>query len=91
MVDTSQRRKDYQQSGFQFVNAELDTGLTVGRIALGAKGHNKIDRNRVNARKAYDSALHFLATTSLSSEEEHMIKEKISSLQAVLTKLGEVL
>lgn len=91
MQDTSERRADFHQSGFSFVNAELDTGLTFARIALGAKGSNKIERNRTNARKAYDSAMHFLPSTSLSSEEERMIKEKTSALEAALTKLGEVL
>jgi hypothetical protein len=91
MVDTSERRNDFHQSGFQFVNAELDTGLTFARIALGAKGPNKVERNRMNARKAYDSALHFLPSTSLSTDEAGAIKEKISVLEAALTKLGEVL
>lgn len=91
MSDTSERRNDFHQSGYSFVNAELDTGLTFARIALGAKGRNKIDRNRVNARKAYDSAMHFLPSTSLSSDEAGSIKEKISALQAALAKLGEVL
>jgi hypothetical protein len=91
MPDLSERRNDYHQSGFQFINAELDTGLTFLRIALGAKGRNKIERNRMNARKAYDSALHFLPSTSLSAEEARMIKEKIASLESGLVKLGEVL
>ncbi|HKT51708.1 MAG TPA: hypothetical protein VJV96_15520 [Candidatus Angelobacter sp.] len=91
MSDTSDRRADFHQSGFSFVNAELDTGLTFARIALGAKGRDKVDRNRVNARKAYDSAMHFLPSTSLNTEEAGSIKEKISALQAALTRLGEVL
>jgi hypothetical protein len=91
MNETSERRADFHQSGYSFVNAELDTGLTFARIALGAKARNKVDRNRVNARKAYDSAMHFLPSTSLSSDEAGSINEKISALQAALTKLGEVL
>lgn len=91
MPDTSERRADFHQTGFQFVNAELDTGLTFARIALGAKGRDKVERNRVNARKAYDSAMHFLPSTSLSADEAGPIKEKISALAAALTKLGEVL
>jgi len=91
MNETSERRADFHHSGFSFVNAELDTGLTFARIALGAKGSDKVDRNRVNARKAYDSAMHFLPSTSLNTEEAGAIKEKISALQAALTKLGEVL
>ncbi|HJT54739.1 MAG TPA: hypothetical protein VJ848_12870 [Candidatus Angelobacter sp.] len=91
MPELSERRNDFHQSGLEFINTELDTGLTFVRIALGARGRNKIERNRVNARKAYDSALHFLPTASLSAQEARMVKEKIASLEAGLTKLGEVL
>lgn len=89
MPDFSQRHDDYHQSGIQFVNVELDTGLTFVRIALGSKGRNKVDRNRVNARKAYDSALHFVATVSLNKEETHVVQGKIAELKAGLEKLGE--
>ena len=95
MPDLSAHRNDYHESGFKFVNTELDTGLTFVRIALGAKpGRNrsdKVDRNRMNARKAYDSALHFLSTTSLNADEERMIKEKIGAFKSGLVKLGEAL
>lgn len=89
MADFPRREHDYHQSGLQFVNAELETGLTFARIALGAKGRPKIDRNRVNARKAYDSALHFLTTTSLNAEESRRINEKFAALKSNLEQLGE--
>jgi hypothetical protein len=95
MPDISVHRNDYHESGFKFVNTELDTGLTFMRIAMGAKrGRNradKVDRNRMNARKAYDSALHFLSTASLNTDEARMIKEKIAALKSGLEKLGETL
>lgn len=71
MPELSERHNDYRQTGFQFLKTELDTGLTFLRIALGAKGLNKnrVERNRMNARKAYDSAMHFLPSTSLNPEE----------------------
>jgi hypothetical protein len=90
MPDISERRSDFHQSGFQFINTELDTGMTFLRIAVGAKGRKKIERNRVNARKAYDSALHYLPSTSLAADEARMIKEKIAALRSGLEKLGEV-
>ena len=89
MADFPKREHNYHQSGLQFVNAELDTGLTFARIALGAEGRAKIDRNRMNARKAYDSALHFLATTSLNAEESRRINEKFAALKSNLQQLGE--
>ena len=87
--DFSQRHDDYHQSGIQFVNVELDTGLTFLRIAIGAKRRSKTDRNRLNARKAYDSALHFLANVSLNQEEMRLVQEKLASLKSGLQKLGE--
>lgn len=89
VADFPRRETDYHQSGLHFVSAELDTGLTFARIALGAKGRAKIDRNRVNARKAYDSARHFLATTSLNAEESRRINDKFAALKSNLEQLGE--
>ena len=94
MADVSASRNDFHESGFRFVNTELDTGLTFARIALEAKGArraDKLQRNRVNARKAYDSALHFLSTTSFSADEARMIHGKIVALKSGLEKLGETL
>ncbi|HEX5435414.1 MAG TPA: hypothetical protein VFY05_14340 [Candidatus Angelobacter sp.] len=89
MADFPKRENDYHQSGLQFVNTELDTGLTFARIALGSKTRAKIERNRVNARKAYNSALHFLAETSLNAEESRRVKEKFAALKSNLERLGE--
>lgn len=89
MPDFSTRHDDYHQSGIQFVNVELETGLTFMRIAIGARGRSKIERNRMNARKAYDSALHFLAAVSLNQEETRLVQEKLAALKSGLEKLGE--
>lgn len=89
MADFPKREHDYHQSGLQFVNAELDTGMTFARIALGAKRRAKIERNRENARKAYNSALHFLSNTSLNTEETRRVNEKFAALKSDLERLGE--
>ncbi len=91
MGDTSNRIDDFHHTGFQFVNVELDTGLTFARIALGAKGPKKIERNRINARKAYDSALHVISNLILDAEQSATVREKVSALKASLEKLGEKL
>ncbi len=91
MAEYSNRHDDFHHSGFQFVNVELDTGLTFARIALGAKGPGKIERNRVNARKAYDSAMHVLSTLVLESDQSATLREKASALKSSLQKLGEQL
>jgi hypothetical protein len=38
-----------------FLRSELLTGLTLTKLALEARHRDKSDRNRANARKAYDS------------------------------------
>jgi hypothetical protein len=89
MADRSNRLDNFHHSGFQFVHVELETGLTFARIALGAKGANKIERNRTNARKAYDSALHALSSLVLDNEQTATVREKVNALKASLEKLGE--
>ena len=48
----------FDQAGIDFIRAELKTGSTLAHIALNSDGEKR-ERNRVNARKAYDSILHF--------------------------------
>ena len=73
------------------MRTELRTGLTMARIALEAESRNKVDRNRVNARKAYDTALRFLAKTPLTDEEAEEIRGMITRLKLALAELGEEL
>ncbi len=91
MADYSNRHADFHHSGFQFVNVELDTGLTFARIALAAKGQRKIERNRANARKAYDSAMHVLASLVLEKDQTVTLRHKANALKSSLEKLGEAL
>ena len=60
---------DMKAISVEFLRTELATGLTFSRIALEAKHESKVARNRVNARRAYDTLLHFTPGTSLSAEE----------------------
>jgi hypothetical protein len=48
-----------------------------------------VDRNRVNARKAYDALLHFIPKVPLTSEEAGEIKIKLAELKSELRLLGE--
>jgi len=74
-----------------FFRTELRTGLTFSRIALKAAGEEKIRRNRVNARKAYDCILHFIPTATLSQADVQEISERMNELKSNLRKLGEEL
>lgn len=74
----------------EFLFTELQAGLTFARIALNSKANDaKIERNRKNARKAYDSLLHFQKRISLSPEEKTRLEEGKKELKAALQRLGE--
>lgn len=91
MAELPEGMDEYRQTGIHFVKTELDTGLTFARIAIGSKSSSKKERNRENARKAYQSALHTLQQLSLNKEEASAISEKLTALRSSLEKLGEVL
>jgi len=80
---------DTTEAGVQFLRTELIAGLTFSRIALQAKHAAKIDRNRANARKAYDALLHFTPETSIPVKDATEIHSKMAQLKADLQKLGE--
>ena len=85
------RMPDAGETGVEFFRKELRTGLTMARIALEAESRNKVDRNRANARKAYDAALRFIAKTPLTDEEAEEIRAMITRLKLALAELGEEL
>ena len=77
------------RSALAFLQAELRLGLTMSRIALQAHHGAKKERNRINARKAYDAILHYLPDSNLSAQEAQEIKTGLSALRSELQNLGE--
>jgi hypothetical protein len=73
----------------RFIRAELLTGLTFATIARAANYQAKIDRNRMNARKAYDVLLRFIPTTRLSASDADEVESKLAELKIYLQHLGE--
>jgi len=78
-------------SDAHFLRAELITGITRCRIALQARQEEKRQRNRVNARKAYDAILQYKPKSSLTASETAEIDSRLSELRALLLNLGETL
>ena len=74
---------------FEFVKTELKTGLTFSTIALQAKDAQKISRNTMNARKAYDTLLRFLDRSTLSDQDVADVEQMLAKLKANLIQLGE--
>lgn len=82
LVDPTLAEKD-------FLRSEIDTGLTLAKIALDADRHDRRNRNRLNARKAYDTVLRFMPRVNLSPEETSEMKIRVEHLKAELVRLGE--
>jgi hypothetical protein len=70
-----------------FVLEELDLGTTFCDVALTALDRGKKERNRRNARKAYESALHFLPRLNLAGTEHEVVQAKVSRLNDLLEQL----
>jgi len=73
-----------------FVHTELRTGFTLARIAGRAARLEKKERNRMNARKAYDTAVRFTGKLQMTAPEEAELRAKLVKLQDELKLLGEV-
>ena len=89
MVDNFKVRDAAEQRVVEFLIVELETGLTFSRIASDSRYSDKRDRNRANARKAYDTALGWTKRLSLNAEDSLEVGEKLKKLKAALEKLGE--
>ena len=73
----------------EFLRAELLAGMTRANIAQNTSDESKKQRNRREARKAYDAVLRFLPQTFLSHDEEEQIDSKLAELKSALRSLGE--
>lgn len=72
-----------------FLKTELQTGITFADIALSAKYPDKLKRNAANARKAYDTALKFMAKSSEKSRFKATLDQLVERLRSKLRELGE--
>jgi hypothetical protein len=78
------------QAGVDFLKIEVRTALTFASIALeSANDAEKRNRNRANARKAYEVAMIWFYRLSLSEAEIREIEEKLRELRSALKRLGE--
>jgi hypothetical protein len=80
---------DASTADINFLRTELHTGLTLARLALSADRKDKHERNRMNARKAYDAVLRFAPRIMLRRDEAKEIKSRLSELKSDLQSLGE--
>jgi hypothetical protein len=82
--------KEKQEAAkIQFIVTELDLAHTFCKIAASADDEVQRRRNRAKARKAYDTALHFLAGATPTPETRQVIDNKVKRLRSLLRSLGE--
>lgn len=81
--------KDQEAVTVEFLKTELETGNTFAKLALSAKYADKMERNKANARKAYDTALKFFGSASVEADSAVELKKLLKDLRARLGELGE--
>lgn len=81
--------KDQEAVTLEFLKTELETGHTFANLALSAKYADKLERNKANARKAYDTARKFLASASVDANSALELNRLLEDLRAKLDELGE--
>jgi hypothetical protein len=82
-----------QRSGFEFLTVDLDTALTLTRIAADADADGESDkrqRNLQNARHAYDTVLRLQEKMHFTEQETAELNDKLRELRTALEQLGEV-
>ena len=81
---------ELNQNGVEFLKTDVDTGLTFASIALDA-GNDlaKKERNRANARKAYDTVVAWSRRLALAESDAHQLEDKLAKLKTALCNLGE--
>lgn len=84
-------RSKLEEGGLAFLRIELETGSTFIDLARTAgKDQAKMDRNRANGRKAYDTIQRLLPRITLTTAEQAEFDGKLAVMKAALTALGEV-
>ena len=83
-------RAQFESNMLQFLQNELEMGTTFASLALDSRSDEKRYRNRQNARKAYDTAQHFLeehaAGTAVAQPDLFL---RLTQLRNLLVRLGE--
>jgi len=77
------------QVGIEFLRTEVETAFVFARVASDAQDSEKRLRNVRNARRAYDTLLHFMQRLVLTPDARDEIHLRIWDLRRQLINLGE--
>lgn len=72
-----------------FLRIDVETALTFSGLALETDNDDKKQRNRKNARKAYNTILRLSQNVTFTPSEEAYMHEMMSRLKNDLALLGE--
>lgn len=72
----------FARARFQFIMTELNMALTFLGIAETTADENRVTRNLQFARRAYDTANHFLASAQLTVQMREVLNDKLEQVQA---------
>ena len=77
------------QAGIEFLRTEVETAFVFARVASDAQDSEKRLRNVRNARRAYNTLLHFVQRLVLTPGARGEIHLRICELRRQLINLGE--
>ena len=76
-------------TGFEFLHAQVQTGITFAKLALDAGDNDKKERNIANALAAFQSIMRFRPDVILSDTEQQKLNRGVEELRRKLKQLGQ--
>jgi hypothetical protein len=81
--------KQLNATNADFLKIDVETALTFTGLALETDNQEKKERNRKNARKAYDAIIHLKGNVTFTPRQEAYMHAMIARLKNNLEQLGE--
>lgn len=85
--DWKHLQNDTMAVQLSFLDVELKTGFTFARLASAANDPDKVSRNLMNARKAYEAITGYLANFPQQMPETEDIRQKLRALHEMIQSL----
>ncbi len=85
----AQLKSDLNDRKVDLIKADLNAASTFASIARESDDEDKRLRNRKNARRGYDTILHFLSTAKLTQRDADEINGGVARLRRALLELGD--
>ena len=82
-------KETYQLAQIQFINTELDLGITFCHVAKATGSAETKTRNISNARTAFKTALEYLQEATIPVPVRQLLLDKIYTLEVLLTEYDE--